>query len=103
MNHAIARVNLDLRPGEDRRPAEGLVILGSSVLLSRSTPYPGIGIELVNVGVREGRAAPGDAHATHAGRTISHYACDITREDGKIVASVTSTVMTLTGEKAAGR
>jgi uncharacterized protein (TIGR00369 family) len=43
------------------------------------------------------------AHATHAGRTISHYACDITREDGKIVATVTSAVMTLTGEKAAGR
>jgi uncharacterized protein (TIGR00369 family) len=43
------------------------------------------------------------AHSTHAGRTISHYACDITREDGKIVATVTSTVMTLNGERAAGR
>lgn len=38
-----------------------------------------------------------------SGRTISHYQCEITREDGKTVALATSTVMTLKGEKAAGR
>jgi len=33
----------------------------------------------------------------------SHYQCDIQREDGKLVASVTSAVMTLRGETAEGR
>lgn len=37
------------------------------------------------------------------GKTISHYICEITREDGKVAAVVTSTVMTLVGEKAVGR
>lgn len=43
------------------------------------------------------------ASATHSGRTISHYSCDIVRDDGKTIATVTSAVMTLTGEKARGR
>lgn len=43
------------------------------------------------------------ASATHSGRTISHYGCDIVRDDGKTIATVTSAVMTLTGEKARGR
>ena len=38
------------------------------------------------------------ASAVHRGRTISHYRCDIQREDGKLVASVASAVMTLRGE-----
>lgn len=37
------------------------------------------------------------------GKTISHYLCDIQREDGKLVATVISTVMTLRGEQAVGR
>jgi len=45
------------------------------------------------------------AHArpTHGGRTISHYLCEITRDDGKVVASIASAVMTLRGERAEGR
>ncbi|MFX1763532.1 PaaI family thioesterase [Paraburkholderia sp. A1RI-2L] len=43
------------------------------------------------------------ARAVHRGRTITHYQCDIQREDGKIVASVASAVMTLSGEQAEGR
>jgi uncharacterized protein (TIGR00369 family) len=43
------------------------------------------------------------AWAVHAGKTISHYQCDIRREDGKAVTSVTSIVMTLHGERAHGR
>lgn len=43
------------------------------------------------------------ARPSHAGRTITHYACEIVRGDGKPVATVTSTVMTLRGEQAAGR
>ena len=43
------------------------------------------------------------ARPTHLGSTVQHYACEITREDGKIVATATSTVLTLRGEKAAGR
>ena len=43
------------------------------------------------------------ARATHRGRTISHYRCDIQRDDGKVVASVESVVMTLRGEHAQGR
>ncbi len=43
------------------------------------------------------------ARVAHRGRTISHYRCDIYREDGKQVASVESCVMTLHGEQARGR
>jgi uncharacterized protein (TIGR00369 family) len=43
------------------------------------------------------------AWAEHQGRTISHYRCDIQRDDGKIAASIASTVMTLRGEHAQGR
>jgi uncharacterized protein (TIGR00369 family) len=43
------------------------------------------------------------AWATHRGRTVSHYQCDIKREDGKVVARVDSAVMTLRGDSARGR
>ncbi len=43
------------------------------------------------------------AWAVHRGRTISHYHCDVLREDGKAVAQVASTVMTLRGDPAHGR
>lgn len=45
------------------------------------------------------------AHARpiQQGRTISHYQCEITRDDGKLAAVVLSSVMTLRGEQARGR
>jgi uncharacterized protein (TIGR00369 family) len=43
------------------------------------------------------------ARVEHRGKMISHYRCEIAREDGKVVAIITSTVLTLTGEKARGR
>jgi uncharacterized protein (TIGR00369 family) len=43
------------------------------------------------------------AKPVHRGRTTSRYVCDITRTDGKLIAQVTSTVMTLRGDVAAGR
>lgn len=43
------------------------------------------------------------ASATHRGRTVSHYRCEIQRDDGKLVASVESAVMTLRGDHAQGR
>jgi uncharacterized protein (TIGR00369 family) len=43
------------------------------------------------------------AWAEHRGKTISHYRCDVRREDGKLVASIASAVMTLGGEHARGR
>lgn len=43
------------------------------------------------------------AKAVQLGKTVSYYNCDILREDGKLVATVTSSVMTLRGEKAQGR
>jgi uncharacterized protein (TIGR00369 family) len=43
------------------------------------------------------------AKPIHRGRTVSRYACDITRADGKLVAQVMSTIMTLRGEAAQGR
>ncbi|OHU80900.1 PaaI family thioesterase [Mycobacteroides chelonae] len=43
------------------------------------------------------------ARSAHSGRTITHYTCEVTRGDGKAVATVTSTVMTLRGDRAAGR
>jgi uncharacterized protein (TIGR00369 family) len=43
------------------------------------------------------------AWPTHRGRTISHYQCDIRQEDGKVVASIASAVMTLRGDRADGR
>ena len=43
------------------------------------------------------------ARPVHRGRTISRYVCDITKADGKLVAQVTSTLMTLRGTAAQGR
>ncbi|MCH4578145.1 PaaI family thioesterase [Achromobacter xylosoxidans] len=43
------------------------------------------------------------AWASHRGRTISHYRCEIQREDGKTVVTVESAVMTLRGGTAQGR
>lgn len=43
------------------------------------------------------------ARPVHRGKTVSHYACDILRDDGKRVATAVSAVMTLRGEKAEGR
>ena len=43
------------------------------------------------------------AKPVHRGRTVSRYVCDITRPDGKLVAQVTSTILTLRGEAAQGR
>jgi uncharacterized protein (TIGR00369 family) len=43
------------------------------------------------------------ARAVHCGRTISHYLCEIEREDGKVMASVTSAIVSLRGERAQGR
>jgi uncharacterized protein (TIGR00369 family) len=43
------------------------------------------------------------ARPVHVGNTVSRYVCDILNSDGRLVAQVSSTVMTLRGEKAAGR
>jgi uncharacterized protein (TIGR00369 family) len=43
------------------------------------------------------------AKAVNVGRKISRYVCDILRDDDKLVAQVTSTVMTLKGDEAFGR
>lgn len=43
------------------------------------------------------------AWATHRGRTISHYQCNISRDDGKLAATITCAFMTLRGEQASGR
>jgi uncharacterized protein (TIGR00369 family) len=43
------------------------------------------------------------AWAEHRGRTISHYQCEIRREDDKVVARIASAVMTLDGGSAQGR
>lgn len=37
------------------------------------------------------------------GKTITHYECEVVRDDGKVAALVTSTVITLRGEAAKGR
>jgi uncharacterized protein (TIGR00369 family) len=43
------------------------------------------------------------ARPTHQGKNISHYTCEILRDDGKLAALATSTIMTLRGGQAAGR
>jgi uncharacterized protein (TIGR00369 family) len=43
------------------------------------------------------------AKAIQLGKTISFYTCDITRSDGKLIAVVTSSIMTLRGHDAKGR
>lgn len=43
------------------------------------------------------------ARPVQLGRTITHYHCEIVREDGKLVALASGTVMTLRGAAAAGR
>ena len=43
------------------------------------------------------------AKVVQLGKSISFYSCDITRSDGKLVAVVTSSIMTLRGQDAKGR
>ena len=43
------------------------------------------------------------AKPVNVGRQISRYVCDILRDDNKLVAQVTSTVMTLREDQASGR
>jgi len=43
------------------------------------------------------------AKSVNIGRTISYYTCDVVRSDGKLVATVTSSVMTLRGDQSKGR
>src|SRR5207245_10828907 len=43
------------------------------------------------------------AKPVHLGKTVSRYVCEILNSDGKLVAQVTSTLMTLRGEKASER
>jgi uncharacterized protein (TIGR00369 family) len=43
------------------------------------------------------------AKPVNVGRQISRYICDILRDDDKLVAQVSSTVMTLRGDQASGR
>ena len=43
------------------------------------------------------------AKPIQSGRTLTCYTCEITRDDNKVAAMVVSTVMTLSGKKAAGR
>jgi uncharacterized protein (TIGR00369 family) len=52
--------------------------------------------------VRNGRIRA-VAKPVNVGRQISRYVCDILRDDGKLVAQVSSTVMTLRGDHASGR
>ena len=44
-----------------------------------------------------------EARPMQSGRTLTHYRVDIYNGDGKIAATVVSTVMTLRGDKATGR
>ena len=43
------------------------------------------------------------AKAVHSGKTISYYTCDVLKSDGKLVATVTSSIMTLRGDQSKGR
>jgi uncharacterized protein (TIGR00369 family) len=43
------------------------------------------------------------AKAVHSGRIITYYTCDVLKSDGKLVATVTSSVMTLRGDQSKGR
>lgn len=43
------------------------------------------------------------AGPVQSGKTITHYQCEIVKEDGKVAAIANSTVMTLRGSKATGR
>ena len=43
------------------------------------------------------------AKPVNVGRQISRYVCDVLRDDDKLVAQVSSTVMTLRGDQASGR
>ncbi|HEY0721005.1 MAG TPA: PaaI family thioesterase [Gammaproteobacteria bacterium] len=43
------------------------------------------------------------ARPVQHGKTLSHYVCEIVRDDGKVAAQASSTIMTLRGDKAVGR
>ena len=43
------------------------------------------------------------ARPLQSGKTITHYSCEVKNQEGKVVAMANSTVMTLYGDRAAGR
>jgi uncharacterized protein (TIGR00369 family) len=43
------------------------------------------------------------ARAVQRGKTVSYYTCDIHKADGKLIATVTSSLLTLRGSEATGR
>ncbi|MFH8517063.1 PaaI family thioesterase [Streptomyces gelaticus] len=87
-----------------------LVELADAAIGTAHSTLMGIGESFTSIDIRAAFLRPvwsgglvATARPAHSGRTITHYVCDIVRADGKSVATVTSTVMTLRGESAAGR
>ncbi|ALR14296.1 PaaI family thioesterase [Mycobacteroides saopaulense] len=110
---AVVRVDVDpSRHGNQQGTVHGgfLVELADAAIGTAHSTLMAPGETFTSIDIRAAFLRPvwadtliATARPTHSGRTITHYACDVTRGDGKTVATVTSTVMTLRGDRAAGR
>ncbi|ORB60287.1 thioesterase [Mycobacteroides saopaulense] len=110
---AVVRVDVDpYRHGNQQGTVHGgfLVELADAAIGTAHSTLMAPGETFTSIDIRAAFLRPvwadtliATARPTHSGRTITHYACEVTRGDGKTVATVTSTVMTLRGDRAAGR
>ncbi|WP_157521927.1 PaaI family thioesterase [Herbidospora cretacea] len=83
--------------------ADAAIGTAHSTLVEAGESFTSVDIRAVFLRPVWGGPLTATARPAHRGRTITHYACEIQRADGKPAAMVTSTVMTLRGDQATGR
>lgn len=83
--------------------ADAAIGTAHSTLINEGESFTSIELKINFYRPVFGSVLSAKAKPLQKGKNISHYLCEVIREDGKIAALVTSTVMTLRGEKAIGR
>ncbi|MGN7986170.1 PaaI family thioesterase [Pedobacter sp. 22226] len=74
-----------------------------ATLLSQGESFTSIELKINFYRPVFGDVLTAKARALQNGKNISHYICEITRNDGKMAAIATGTMMTLRGQKAKGQ
>lgn len=83
--------------------ADAAIGTAHSTLMEKGESFASIDLKISFIRPVWKSALRAVAKPIQKGRTISHYNCEIFRDDGKLAATASSAVMTLRGEKADGR
>ncbi|WP_217997700.1 PaaI family thioesterase [Gordonia soli] len=83
--------------------ADAAIGTAQSTVISRGESFTTIDLTATFLRPVWAASLTATAERVHVGRTISHFVCEIIRDDGKPIARICSAVMTLRGEQAAGR